>query len=511
MWEWGVRNKLKFAPHKTKAMVITRKLKYDSPLLTMGGIDIGLSDEIKILGLTIDKGLTFNAHATNMCKKVQGLYKQLCRAAKVSWGLHPQVIKTIYTAVVEPVVTYAASAWAPATKKLGVRKQLSSIQRSFAQKITRAYRTVSLNSAMILAGVLPLDLRIQEAADLYMAKRGVFHQLPGDRSIEVKLQYAAQQREHPACGAVIGYSHLENPQSDSTAGQSSAITLIYTDGSRIEGKVGAAVSIWEGGTEVKFRKLKLESYCTVFQAELYALEVATQWALENIKSEIWILSDSRYALDLIKSGKVSHPLAYSIRKNIGAVRAQGRTIKLYWIKAHAGNEGNERADSLAKQAALNSKTAATYDACPVSYAKRMIRAETQNQWQQRYDEQTTASTTKFFLPDVKKAHKIMVATEITPILTQILSGHGGFLKYLHRFKLKESPLCKCGMDKDEEPIHLLVECPRFDRQRHEFVNRFDLDLNSKTLKDIFGRTHFRPKFIEFATKITKIILEENKS
>ncbi|CAH2208365.1 jg17305, partial [Pararge aegeria aegeria] len=145
--EWGVRNKLKFAPTKTKAMVITKKLKYDSPLLTMGGIGIVLSDEIKVLGLTIDRGLTFNTHATNTCKKVQALYKQLCRAAKVSWGLHPQIIKTIYTAVVEPVVLYAAGAWAPATKKLGVRKQLNAIQRSFAQKITKAYRTVSSNSA----------------------------------------------------------------------------------------------------------------------------------------------------------------------------------------------------------------------------------------------------------------------------------------------------------------------------------------------------------------------------
>ncbi|CAH2211764.1 jg20073, partial [Pararge aegeria aegeria] len=367
--EWGVRNKLKFAPNKTKAMVITKKLKYDSPLLTMGGIDIGLSDEIKVLGLTIDKGLTFNAHVTNTCKKVQGLYKQLCRAAKVSWGLHPQIIKIIYTAVVEPVVLYAASAWAPATKKLGVRKQLNFIQRSFAQKIAKAYRTVSSNSAMILAGILPLDLRVQESAALYMAKRGVFHQLPGDRSIEVKLNYAEQQQEHPACRIAIDYSCLENPPSESTIGHSSDQAFIYTDGSKIEGKVGAAVSIWEGGAEIKSMKLKLESYCTVFQAELYALDAATKWALKCTKSEIWILSDSRSALDLIKSGRVAHPLAYDIRRNIGAVQAQGRTVKLFWIKAHVGNAGNERADSLAKQAALNTKTTATYSACPVSFAK----------------------------------------------------------------------------------------------------------------------------------------------
>ncbi|CAH2218226.1 jg13488 [Pararge aegeria aegeria] len=507
--EWGVRNKLKFAPQKTKAMVITRKLKYDSPLLSMGGSGVGLSSEIKILGLTIDQSLTFNAHMRSTCKKVQAIYKKLCRAAKVSWGLHPEVIKTIYTAVVEPIVLYAASAWAPATKKLGVRRQLNAVQRTFAQKITKAYRTVSLNAAMILAGILPLDLRVQEAAALYKAKKGVFHQLPDDRAIEVKLEYAAQHIGHPADRTEIGYS-LPVTLTETTNGHTPDCTLIYTDGSKIEGKVGAAVSVWDRGVETRAIKLKLEPYCTVFQAELLAIDRATQWARNNTKSEYCILSDSRSALDLIKSGKVSHPLAHSIRRNIGAVQAQGRSIKLCWIKAHVGNVGNERADALAKEAALNTKTTATYSACPISYAKRMIRGETQQIWQNRYDTESTAGTTKIFFPDVRKAHKIMTNTEITPILTQTLSGHGGFAKYLHRFKLKDTPACKCDTDKDEEPIHLLVECPRFAQTRHDLEVKLDVNINVETLKEIMLNKYTRTDFLEYAIKIVKKIRDENK-
>lgn len=82
--EWGVKNKLKFAPQKTKAMIITRKLKYDTPLLNMGGVDIGMSTDIKILGLIIDHKLTFNQHVAEVCKKALNIYKQLSRAAKVS-------------------------------------------------------------------------------------------------------------------------------------------------------------------------------------------------------------------------------------------------------------------------------------------------------------------------------------------------------------------------------------------------------------------------------------------
>ncbi|KAA5605915.1 hypothetical protein F3H15_35120, partial [Pseudomonas aeruginosa] len=62
---WGVKNKLKFAPQKTNAMVTTRKLKHDTPRLRMGGIDIAMSREIKLLGVTIDDRLTFNTHVAN--------------------------------------------------------------------------------------------------------------------------------------------------------------------------------------------------------------------------------------------------------------------------------------------------------------------------------------------------------------------------------------------------------------------------------------------------------------
>ncbi|CAK1595213.1 unnamed protein product [Parnassius mnemosyne] len=155
--KWGVKNKLKFAPQKTKAMVITNKIKYDSPLLKMGGESIVMSKEIKILGLTVDNKLTFNTHVKNVCCKAQNIYRQLCRAAKVHWGLNSEIIRTIYIAVVEPIIMYAASAWSPATNKQIIKKQFDAVQRGFVQKIIKSYKTVSLHSALLLAGLLPLD------------------------------------------------------------------------------------------------------------------------------------------------------------------------------------------------------------------------------------------------------------------------------------------------------------------------------------------------------------------
>lgn len=67
---WGVSNKLNFAPHKTSAMLITCKLKYDTPRLSMDGIGIVMSREKKILGGTVDGKLTFNTHVSSVIRYV---------------------------------------------------------------------------------------------------------------------------------------------------------------------------------------------------------------------------------------------------------------------------------------------------------------------------------------------------------------------------------------------------------------------------------------------------------
>lgn len=52
-------------------------------------------------------------------------------------------------------------------------------------------------------------------------------------------------------------------------------------------------------------------------------------------------------------------------------------------------------------------------------------------------------------------------------LTQFLSGHGCFRKYLHRFGHAASPLCpECG-NVEETPEHVVFDCPRFEEERRE--------------------------------------------
>ncbi|CAK1592792.1 unnamed protein product [Parnassius mnemosyne] len=506
VWTWGVENKLKFAPHKTNAMIITRKLKHDTPRLSMGGIDIGMSKEIKLLGVTIDNKLTFNTHVSNVCRKAIGIYKQLCKAAKVSWGLHPEVIRVIYLATVEPIILYAASVWAQAAKKLGVIKQLAVVQRGIAQKLCKAYRTVSLNSALVLAGILPLDLRVREAASLYEAKKGVPQPVLAGR--EVERMASAVEGPHPAERLELEIISLVNEEQ---LNKHSEINVhIFTDGSKIEGKVGAALSEWKNKTENKALKLALPTYCTVYQAELLAICRATGQILKHRASSFGIYSDSMAALQTIINSNCLHPLAVECRDNLRAISLQNKVVTLFWIKAHAGLEGNERADRLAKEAAKNSKVRPDYDLCPVSFVKRSIRMATLDEWNQRYQTGETAKITKLFFPDAKLAYRLIRKFGASSETTQVMTGHGGFSEYLHRFKCKENPSCICDPDAEETVPHILLECPAYAAERLKIENEIELKLIKENIS-IIMMSKYREKFMSYCLKIAKRVINRNKT
>ena len=482
---WGVRNKLRFAPHKTCAMTITNKLKYDTPILSMAGVDIGMVKKMKLLGLTIDEKLTFNEHAANVCKRAANVYKRLSRAAKVSWGLNTEVIHTIYTATIEPIVTYAAAAWAPATKKLGIRKKLGSVQRGFAQKLCKSYRTVSLNSALALSGILPLDLRIQEAAALYEARRGSSRFVPGDREIESAVRFA--EAPHPATQTPLEFMCLADQELlDSNNVQA---VRIFTDGSKIEGKVGAALSIWDNDGEIRNLKLSLAAYCTVYQAELLAICKATEVILARQEASYGLYSDSMSALQTLANHGSLHPLAVRARANLAHALCQSKAVTLFWIKAHAGLPGNERADELAKEAALSLRRKPDYDQCPVSFIKRQIRLESLDEWNRRYVSGETASVTKMFLPDAIAAFRIVQQVRPEGVLTQVLTGHGGFSEYLNRFKCKDSPSCVCDPGVAETVQHILVECPLFIRERYQLECELDRKITRESLHGLMDKKH----------------------
>ncbi|CAK1601204.1 unnamed protein product [Parnassius mnemosyne] len=131
---------------------------------------------------------------------------------------------------------------------------------------------------------------------------------------------------------------------------------LYTDGSKLEDKVGGAVIVWREGKEILKSTFMLESYCSVYQAEL----VDMMCKIIKLKKEI-ILSDSRSALECLTDSSSLHLFAVEIRECLRELENKDGDVEFYWVKAHIGIPGNERADELTKKAALSNKQAAAYD------------------------------------------------------------------------------------------------------------------------------------------------------
>ena len=127
---------------------------------------------------------------------------------------------------------------------------------------------------------------------------------------------------------------------------------IYTDGSRINERVGCA--FYDSTTNI-LKSYRLWDHATVFSAEQVAILRSILYAntLQDNTQDIVILSDSQSSLIKLKNinptSKISS-IEGNILRQIRELQAKGIRLHFLWIKAHTGIQGNEIADTAAKQA-----------------------------------------------------------------------------------------------------------------------------------------------------------------
>ncbi|GBP34111.1 hypothetical protein EVAR_28245_1 [Eumeta japonica] len=151
------------------------------------------------------------------------------------------------------------------------------------------------------------------------------------------------------------------------------------------------------------------SWCPFLKAEMVALQRAMRRVKKDKDGLVNVFSDSRLALEVLMGPKTYYSLAHEARRDISDIVAE-----------------------------------ADYDKFPLSYAKKVIRTVSLEEWQERYAEESTGEITKCFFPRVELAYRVIRRMEMTSQMTQTLTGHGGFTQYLRKFKLKESPYCACN-------------------------------------------------------------------
>ena len=122
---------------------------------------------MKYLGIIIDNKFKFNEHINYITDRCTKLINALSKSARISWGLRHDALKKIYNGAILPQLLYAAPVWVECMKKQYNKAKYIRVQRLINLRMAKAYRTISHEALCILTGILPINIRAEEAATLY--------------------------------------------------------------------------------------------------------------------------------------------------------------------------------------------------------------------------------------------------------------------------------------------------------------------------------------------------------
>ena len=124
---------------------------------------------------------------------------------------------------------------------------------------------------------------------------------------------------------------------------------VCTEGSKLDGRVGAGFYTEYPNNSPKQAFFHLEIHSTVFQAEVLAIsEVAKNLLLKKMHNQsIVVLVDSKAAIQALMKCTVTSITVLNCIRNLNQLGKQNH-VSIAWISGHAGVHGNEVADYAAK-------------------------------------------------------------------------------------------------------------------------------------------------------------------
>ncbi|KAL4147805.1 hypothetical protein QTP88_002154 [Uroleucon formosanum] len=281
---------------------------------------------------------------------------------------------------------------------------IDTIHNAGLRLVTGAYRSSPIPSLLNTAGVAPLDIRRVHSSILLATRRTqnnlkVMNQIndtlkdipfshrdviknetiqapPWLLNIPINRELSKYSKNDTA--PIIYKQHLR-----SIISGSHDFTEIYTDGSKMENGVGAAVVVQD-----HVSMLRLPNFCSIYTAEAIAISFALDLIKTNHIHKAVILSDSLSTLRSIENIYNPNEISRKIQNQIYNLTHTGYSITLLWIPSHNQIQGNERADQKARQA-ITSTDAIRLNHFTLHDAKSITSIITNNIWLRAWKQGTS--------------------------------------------------------------------------------------------------------------------------
>lgn len=444
------------------------------PSIAMNGTSLKFQREIKYLGILFDYRLSWMPHLNEIKERVFKFEAKIKNMARPTWGLKPEVLKTIYLRATERLALYGSPVWYQDSARMLTK--LNQIQRRSLLGISKCYKTVSNEALQILTGCVPLDLTAKMESDRF-------------RLIHWGAPYCNAQTNFDGTNSYQKNSALEPPWTSRITWDSKPEETGwngFTDGTRKDNRTGAAFIVYFGDSIEDSGMFRLSDNASSFDAEATAILKIIEWANENKIDRIDVHSDAKSVLTAIERRTHDNCLIQEIQQK---VRHGFSRICLHWIRAHSGNVKNEAVDKLAKSVLDRDGVD-----CQISYSKRYIsqvmRSETLERWTRRWENSFKGRRLRMFFPDPDPSR-----LNGDFFLNQVFTGHGAFAFHQSRFFGKDST-CHCG-DDEGTVGHVVFRCPTFAQIRRDWFPRDYLRLElEKLLEDSKARRGVKEMMVE---------------
>lgn len=448
---------LNFAVEKSKSMHVCRKTSCNQLPNKIYGKVITKVKKLKLLGITFQSNHTFTSHINLLVEKLNKDVALLKILANKRYGLNQDLMRKIILALSISKIRYCIEIYGRASdtdvKKVDTtlnkmrRLMLSSFVTTptaslIIQSGIPSFQTLRLKSNLIFSVKRPeLDyqkLRSERSHSTQVnkflpdigwsldqiVKDELF--LPPNHSVKNRVfrNIFKKRKDDLVPGFVL-------PEVLQFCSDNKIINCYYTDGSKINNKVGYGVVL--NGVTIKSSRINDKS--SVYSAEAMAILSAILHINENNSNSVSaIFTDSAGIIDqLLVNNKKKLEIINQIKFNMTP------NIKIVWIPSHFGIPGNELADSVAKKAAcfdeIDEVNLSTMD------ARRSIVNFISDKLQEDWN---TNSENKLFLVRQSATYfpgGNMFSRKIEMIFNRLRSGHS-FLTHSYIINREIVPECK---------------------------------------------------------------------